>query len=103
MPNHIHGIIVLEESSYAGAEAFGRPTKGALATVLRSFKGAVTKDVRSQIETHNDVWQRGYYEHVIRNDRALFEIQEYIMTNALKWELDDMHPTKIGKTIKEVD
>ena len=100
MPNHIHGIIVLEESSYSGTESFGRPTKGALATVLRSFKAAVTKEVRSQINAHNDVWQRGYYEHVIRNDRALLEIQEYILTNALKWEFDDMHPTKIDKMVR---
>ncbi|KAF0196380.1 MAG: hypothetical protein FD169_997 [Bacillota bacterium] len=99
MPNHIHGIIVLEESSYAGAESFGRPTKGSLATVLRSFKAAVTKEIKGQMRT-NDVWQRGYYEHVIRNDRAMLEIKEYILTNALKWELDDMHPTKINERVR---
>jgi REP element-mobilizing transposase RayT len=38
------------------------------------------------------LWQRNYYEHIIRNDESLNDIRQYILDNPLKWELDDLHP-----------
>ncbi len=38
------------------------------------------------------VWQRNYYEHVIRNEEDLGEIREYVVNNRLKWELDKENP-----------
>ena len=40
------------------------------------------------------LWQRNYYEHIIRDDDDLNRILEYIATNPLKWELDSLHPNK---------
>jgi len=66
MPSHVHIIIVLQES------------KVSLQEVVRTFKALVTKNTGTR-----KLWQRGYYEHVIRNDRALYKIREYIQNNPL--------------------
>ena len=43
------------------------------------------------------VWQRGYYEHVIRNETSLNRIRDYIATNPLRWHLDRENPQAQGK------
>lgn len=40
------------------------------------------------------LWQRNYYEHIIRNEADLRRIREYIANNPLKWELDQLHPSR---------
>jgi putative transposase len=107
MPNHIHAIIILNADADSMRkrgtarraptkthkthpyERFGKPVVGSLPTVIRSFKSAVTKHINELRHTPGiPVWQRGYFEHVIRNDSDLRRIREYIVTNPLKWELD---------------
>jgi len=66
MPTHLHIIIVLQES------------KVSLPEVVRTIKALVTKNTGIR-----NLWQRGYYEHVIRNDKALYKIREYIQNNPL--------------------
>jgi putative transposase len=66
MPSHVHIIFVLQES------------KISLPEVVRTFKALATKNTGMK-----RLWQRGYYEHVIRNDRALYKIREYIQNNPL--------------------
>jgi putative transposase len=41
------------------------------------------------------VWQRNFYEHIIRNERDPIEIREYILDNPLRWELDEDNPKKL--------
>ena len=41
------------------------------------------------------VWQRNYYEHVIRNETDLNDVREYIVNNPLKWDLDEENPTNL--------
>ncbi len=40
------------------------------------------------------VWQRNYYEHIVRNERELRAIQQYILDNPLKWDLDRENPDR---------
>jgi hypothetical protein len=47
------------------------------------------------------LWQRNYYEHVLRNDRELDRIREYIATNPLKWALDRENPQRTGRSAEE--
>jgi hypothetical protein len=47
------------------------------------------------------LWQRNYYEHVIRNDRELDKIREYIATNPLRWALDRENPQRMGYSAEE--
>jgi len=100
MPNHIHGIIEiilpdvearhavpLHEETF---EAFGKPVPGSIPTIIRSFKSAASKRYHELI--HNDtshLWQRNYYEHVIRDEIDYQAIHDYIMTNPLNWEKDE--------------
>jgi REP element-mobilizing transposase RayT len=116
MPNHLHGLIVLSGPESIGqdatssrdrarlgraatTEAFGRPVAGSLPTVVRSFKSASTWRVsQSRNCQGKSVWQRNYYEHIIRNDDVLFRAREYIVNNPLKWALDSENPDAARQT-----
>ena len=78
MPNHIHLIIVARQSE-------GAPTS--LSSFVHYLKGAVTREVR-KIHPGAVVWQKGYYEHVIRDEADYQRILEYVTTNPLKWAND---------------
>ncbi len=109
MPNHIHGILSFVGARHAvpelttepksnvspreTIEQFGKPVVGSLPTIIRSFKSTVTKKI-NQIRNlrGGPLWQRNYYEHVIRNENELNRIREYILKNPLKWELDRENP-----------
>lgn len=62
------------------------PTVG---DVVRGFKSSVTKRVNALPGTSSQrIWQRNYYEHIIRNEDAYLKIAEYIQTNPQRWEMD---------------
>ena len=90
MPDHIHGIIhILEGSNTRRGEACCAPTNmvrpGSLAAIIRSYKSAVTKSINSTRHTPGaPVWQRNYYDHIIRDDEDLEHIREYILNNDCK-------------------
>ena len=62
-----------------------------IGSIIRGFKIGVTKWVRENTNLQ-DVWQRNYYEHVIRNEESLNHIREYILNNPLQWEFDRENP-----------
>jgi putative transposase len=103
MPNHVHGIIVIRDGRGTACraptvEGFGKPVKNSLPTIIRSFKSAVTRTVNEMNDTPGiPFWQRNYYERVIRNDRELNLIRQYIEANPLQWELDRENPEYKGK------
>jgi putative transposase len=105
MPNHFHAIVVIAGDSAGTArraptfEDFARPISGSLPTVVRSFKSAVTKRINeSSLDSTAPVWQRGYYEHAIRNEHDLALTREYVMNNPLKWDLDEENPGNLRIT-----
>jgi len=60
---------------------------------MRSFKSAVTKRINEMRNNPgNKVWQRNYFEYVVRDDDVLLKIREYISNNPLKWEFDKENP-----------
>jgi len=87
MPNHMHGIVFIDRERARHASPLQQaPSLGA---VIGSFKSAAARDINRQRATPGEpVWQRNYHEHVIRNEKTLSEIREYIANNPLKWELD---------------
>ena len=96
MPNHIHGIIILEErrdtACRVSTNKFGKPIKSSLGTIIRSFKSAVTKSINQTAGTREkSIWQPNYYDHIIRNATDLHRIKKYINLNPLKWELDELY------------
>ena len=97
MPNHIHGILLLDEPPDCRGtacraptvEKFGKPTKGSLPTIIRSFKSASTHLInRLDKRKGISIWQRNYYEHIIRNEDSLNRIRRYIQENPIKWSIE---------------
>ena len=94
MPNHMHAIIHVEESKKsidpvgAHRDAPLRRAPLSLGSVVAGFKGSVTRRVRRVTETDMDVWQRNYYDRIIRNDDELKRLRQYIANNPQKWQLD---------------
>lgn len=96
MPNHVHGIVILEglkredksgdlpwkvSTSYQ----FSRisPARGSLSVVIRSFKAAVTKWAHEN-GLSGFQWQSRFYDHIIRDEKDLHRIREYIAGNPLR-------------------
>ena len=104
MPNHVHGILSIAVSPDVGAKNFSplqcslkhqsaqRPcgTSKTIGSIVRGFKIGVTKWLRNNTPIH-DVWQRNYWEHIIRNEPELHHIREYIHNNPAQWELDRLY------------
>jgi len=100
MPNHLHGILVLQgrgTACRAPTEAFGRPIAGSLSTITRSFKSASTRLVNLERGTPGaSFWQRGYYERIVRDDDNLNRLRRYIEENPLRWALDEENPNRLA-------
>ncbi len=103
MPNHFHGIIVINDDCRGTARRaptvsrFGKPVAGALSTIIRSYKSAVTKRINEIRRTPGmAVWQPNYYEHIIRNEDDLKKIHDYILYNPAKWTEDNENPKNVG-------
>jgi REP-associated tyrosine transposase len=98
MPNHIHGIIAIVEQK--GVLQYA-PTKWkspsqTIGAIIRGFKAATTSKINSLRKTPGQpVWQRNYYDHVIRNDKDLYNIRKYIIENPLSWDHDQENPANL--------
>jgi putative transposase len=116
MPNHIHGIIILHDKPPVGAGL--RPAlvgKGSTALskraglrpaptdknsknihglqeIVRAFKSFSSRKINKiRRRTGQPVWQRNYYEHIIRNESDLYNARRYIINNPISWENDDYY------------
>ena len=92
MPNHLHGIVILTDT--VGAKNFSplqNGTSKTIGSIVRGFKIGVTKWMRQHTDVHT-VWQRNYWEHIIRDDADLHRIRQYICNNPARWEEDSLHP-----------
>ena len=109
MPNHIHGLILIIDPARGTAanneeedlkitrcapanrapthrEQFGKPVRGSIPTIIRSFKSAVSLRVnRSRFSLGAPVWQRNYFERVVRDQSELERIRAYIHQNPAQW------------------
>jgi len=95
MPNHVHGIIIINKPVETQNIASLLPSKPQnkfgvqsqnLASIVRGFKIGVTKYAKSM--KINFAWQPRYHEHIIRNEESYLKIVEYIKTNPLRWQED---------------
>jgi putative transposase len=98
MPNHVHGIItILEEVGAIHELPLQRNRLQRRRMLLPRIIGYFKMNSAKEINRLRDVpttslWQRNYYEHVVRNESELHKIREYIQNNPLKWELDRENP-----------
>ena len=104
MPNHVHGVIVLVDDGGVGRGAVGAglkpaPTRHGVPEIVRAFKTFSARRVNEARKTPGvPIWQRNYYEHVIRSDEVLTRIREYIANNPTQWDLDRENPLRLLHT-----
>jgi REP element-mobilizing transposase RayT len=109
MPNHLHGIVAINDCWRGTAccaptstlERFAAPVAGSFPTIIRSFKAAAARDAARRHRLAHPLWQRGYYERIVRDDEELNRIREYIEINPMQWELDRENPDALKKNTKE--
>ena len=71
---------------------------GSLGTIIRSCKSTASRRINASRGTpRTSVWQRNYFERVIRNEDELHRIRQYIDHNPLRWELDPEHPAALRR------
>lgn len=117
MPNHIHFIIQFvgagatlvvapdstnaQDSDVSPSRAGTKPAPTKVPTlgdVVGAFKSITTHQYTVGVKEegwdrfNGRLWQRNYYEHIIRNERELNAIREYIRNNPAVWEQDSLHP-----------
>ena len=95
MPNHMHGILVITDDGRGGSRT--APTTDAkrksVGRLIGAFKTVSTKRINEIRKTPGaKLWQRNYYEHIIRNDDDLNRIRHYIADNPLRWDQDPENP-----------
>jgi REP element-mobilizing transposase RayT len=105
MPNHIHGIIMIDQSVGVNnvraihelpLQRRKQRRQMLLPKIIGWFKMNSSKSINQMRSTvGRPVWQKNYYEHVVRNEKDLRSIQEYIINNPLQWELDENNPVNI--------
>lgn len=126
MPNHIHGILVINESpvgarviapdsisasnptiASVGAQFIAPKSSpidsnraGTIGGIVRAFKARCTHAIHQEQSEQTPIWQRNYYEHIIRNEKELLAIREYIANNPMQWDLDanNPHANNLGVT-----
>lgn len=85
MPDHVHGIIL------TGTDP-ALPAETTASDVVRWFKSAMFSDYTTGVRQHGwapydrQFWQRNYYDHIIRNEREMNRIRQYIEGNPARWE-----------------
>ncbi|MBI5123723.1 transposase [Candidatus Roizmanbacteria bacterium] len=110
MPNHVHGIIIIRQTNIVGVSFMKPETKmtisksnhhmgllnhkkglinqtPTLGLIIRYFKSKCTYELHKD-GFNNDLWQRNYYEHIIRNEFDLNRIRQYIRNNPMNWNED---------------
>lgn len=101
MPNHVHGILAIQTRARRAVplreihrpELFRNPVLGSLATIVRSYKSAAAKQVRTMLKQPDyTVWQRSFYESVLRSGKDYANAARYILENPKMWHLDSENP-----------
>lgn len=114
MPNHVHGILILHDRADVSSarrgtiyraptlpihsptnttEGFQKPVVGSVPTIVRTYKAALARTIGRQFGDAQRVWQRNYYEHVIRDEADWNRIHLYIESNVLNWAGDEENQT----------
>lgn len=109
MPNHLHGIVwitgqpgdSLAASSKESAHKL-RARPKSLSTFITGFKSSATIRINKLRDTRGaPVWQRNYYERIVRDEYELWRIREYIVNNPANWNDDENHPSNINLSRQE--
>ncbi|HOY65380.1 MAG TPA: transposase [Candidatus Ozemobacteraceae bacterium] len=101
MPNHLHGILHIRRGGSRTTPTpktesitqHANPAIKPLGRLIGAFKTVSSKRLNSQVDSPNgQIWQRDYYDHIIRDENSLSQLRLYIENNPLKWALDPQNP-----------
>ena len=103
MPNHLHGIIIIDnEDANTGVETGFKPVSAkpactakrySLSEIVRGFKTFTSKRINEFQKTQGRaLWQSSFYDRIIRDDKELMTAREYILNNPERWALDRDNP-----------
>jgi putative transposase len=108
MPNHVHFIICIDYRArqaspvQAISRSISGPKSGSLGAIVGSFKSGATKHINEYRGTPGaKVWQRNFYDHIIRSESELNRIRAYIADNPARWAYDRENPKAIPRETKE--
>ncbi len=121
MPNHFHGILVLNDTDDRRGESRIRPAGGGgglqqgehkvrpygtqpntVGRIVQAFKSLVTREYMQGVKNQgwprfaDRLWQRNYYEHIIRTDNDFNAVCEYLLLNPVKWAEDEENPLNLN-------
>jgi putative transposase len=108
MPNHLHGVILLHagvgaihesplQSKPATSTHAADRRRMLLSKIIGRFKMVSAKQINDLRQSRGrTLWQRNYYEHIIRDDESLNRIRQYIVDNPAQWEFDRENPAVIA-------
>ncbi len=118
MPNHMHMIVRILENGYMSNDIVETPCKASLprasqptqspscnhtsqpyhnifgpqrnniSSIICGFKATVTKRIHMELDQWNFAWQPRFHDHIIHDERALYNIRQYIINNPLNWKTD---------------
>ena len=87
MPNHVHMMLhISARDDVSGPMWSSAPTSANVQSLVRTWKTLITKELGESI------WQRGYYDHIIRTEQDYIQVLEYISNNPAKWCEDRYYP-----------
>jgi putative transposase len=103
MPNHMHGIVVIENDIICRDSRRDNPR--VVPTIYSRRYNLLSKSVNAFKTTSSKlihltglkvfIWQRSFYDHIIRDEKSLGSTREYIINNPMKWELDRNNPENL--------
>ena len=115
MPNHFHGIVTMSDPTVGADLCVGLPnevpmhpthpgahTGAPLPTIIQWFKTMTTNEYIRGVKRfgwpafQGHLWQRNYYEHIIRDEDSLNRIRQYIVDNPARWDSDGENPTAVA-------
>ena len=109
MPNHLHGIILIndgenivgdndrctEMNCFDKRDNHGCPLRirnmELIPKIMAQYKSSVTRKIRNNKNDNIRIWQRSFYDRVVRNEEELYRIREYVVNNPAKWEEDEYY------------
>ena len=102
MPNHVHGIIVISAVGTIHELSLQNDPRSRRRMLLPKVVGYLKMNTAKRINEIREtpgtpVWQRNYYEHIIRHDDEMKQLRNYIANNPIGWESDKYHPTHAKK------
>jgi putative transposase len=105
MPNHLHAIFFIHDKAGAthrvaptGDKSCAGPEPASVGAIVGQFKSRVTKKINSwRGSPIGSLWQRNYYEHVVRDEEDLNRIREYIQDNPRRWTEDENNPENLSE------